>query len=383
MNDYNVHVVIDCGASTIKVGFNGENAPRVVIPNVYGTLKKGMKNLFDENGKIYVGHDAIYNSSNLNLGYPMKNGKFPTEPMNIERMEKIFQNIFDNELKIKVENHNVFLTESLFTSKEEREKYAELMFESIGVFNLHFEPQSVMSLYSTAKTSGLIVNSGETLTEIVPIYEGYIIPQGIRTTNVAGARLTMELIESLKPQMEKLNVTNSTYIARKIKEKYFEIDLKGNLSKQDLNLKRNLDFELPDGNRLSLSSQNILLPEAIFNPGIISDDSKSLQDLILESLLDVDLHLRKEFLSNFVLGGGNTMIKNYSERLKTEVNNTLKENKWGSSQVTKINSYPERIYSSWIGSSAVCSFSKFQELWVSKNDYEEQGKHLIAQNYLN
>lgn len=54
--------------------------------------------------------------------------------------------------------------------------------------------QSVLALFSTGKTTGLVVDSGAGLTSSVPIYEGYAIPHAIKKNNFAGDDLDSFLI---------------------------------------------------------------------------------------------------------------------------------------------------------------------------------------------
>jgi actin, other eukaryote len=378
MSDYSVHIVIDNGSWTTKAGFNGENAPRVVVPTLLGQSKKGLFNLVEESSKFYIGRDVLNNSSYLDIHRPIKNGI-----IDAEKMEKIWSHIFTNELKVKPEAHNVFLTESIHSSNKEREKIAEIMFEKFSIFNIHIEPQQVMSLYSTTKTSGLIIESGEGSTEIVPIYEGYIIPQGIRSSPIAGEFITRNMFESIRDKLKKQNVGNPIEQSRRIKEKFSEVCMDDELIRNFENLKLTVrsqseTFTLPDGNVINISNEKFLAPEVIFNPEINSLDCSSLQQLVCDSINNVDVHLRKDFLSNIVLGGGNTMIKNFPERLKMELQGMLPNNK----DHVKINAQKERLYSSWIGASVVCSISNFQQMWVSKNDWEEIGPSIIHKKYI-
>ena len=73
-----------------------------------------------------------------------------------------------------------------------------------------------MSLYSTSKSSGLIINSGEMLTEIVPIYEGYIISDCINRFPAGGYDLTKKFMEKYKKDFEENNVCNKYYMGQKI-----------------------------------------------------------------------------------------------------------------------------------------------------------------------
>jgi actin len=371
MTDFSSHIVIDSGSSSCKAGYNGENAPRVVIPTVVGKPK--CVNLIEEPGRYYIGRDAVNNSNYLKLEYPIKDGRIT----DFELMEKLWSHLFYNELKIRPEAYNVFLTESLFISNADREEIAEIMFEKFSVFNIHMEPQPVMSLYSTTKTSGVIVESGDSMTQIIPVYESYIVPQGVRTTNIAGAEMTKSLHSFIENKLKKFNVGNPSYMTKKIKEKFLELSLQPvdnfiekyyNFSHQSENVD---NFQLPDGNIIPIGDERYLAPEIIFNP---VNDSKPLQELLTDSIQSVDIHIRKDMINNIILGGGNTMIKNFPERLKSEF---YKQNKNTDVNNIKINAQPERMYSAWIGASVVCSIGNFQNMWISKNDFEEIGHNIV------
>lgn len=372
MTDYSVHIVLDNGESTIKAGFNGENAPRVLIPTVIGSSKNNLLNIIEDKEKYYIGNEALINSSCLNLEYPLKNAK-----LNSEKMEKIWSDVFYNELKVKPENHNVFITESLFNSAKERQEMAEIMFEKFSIFNIHIEPQPVMTLYSTTKTSGLIVESGEGMTQIVPIYEGYLIKNGIKANNLAGELLTKYFMRRIESKLKPFNLSNPSLIAKKIKEKYAEVSIEKKINQNSIreDNNSNANFELPDGNFIEVKNEGNEIPEIIFDPSSFNLDLQPIQEMIFDSIEEVDINLRSGFLNNIVLGGGNTMIKNFPDRLKNELNKLYKFS--DDKNIIKINAQNERLYSAWIGASVVCSISNFQQMWISKTDYEEEGANII------
>jgi actin len=394
MSDYSLHVVIDNGTYSTKAGFNGENAPRSVVPTLVGNFKPRLINLVEEPDKTFIGREAL-SLSHLDYSYPIKNGI-----IDADKMEPIWSYLFNKGLNVKPEAHNVFLTESINSSNSEREKIAEIMFEKFSIFNIHIEPQQVMTLYSTTKTTGLIVESGESMTHIVPIYEGYIIPQGIKSIPLAGGNLTETFMDLEREKLSKNNVGNLRESARKIKESFAEVLIENNmiktltndlecikLGKKSNKIAKDDLFELPDGNRIKIGDERFLATERFFNPEFhdFKYDNATLQNLIYDSVENCDIFLRKDFLSNIVLGGGNTLVKNFPERLKNELLNLYKSispQKQELENSIKINAENERAYSSWIGASIICSISNFQQMWISKNDYEENGKNVIHKKYI-
>lgn len=64
------------------------------------------------------------------------------------------------------------------------------MFETFNVPAMYLADQAVLSLYAAGKTTGIICNSGYTVTQTVPIYEGFCVRHGVAKTNFGGRYLT-------------------------------------------------------------------------------------------------------------------------------------------------------------------------------------------------
>jgi actin-related protein len=57
---------------------------------------------------------------------------------------------------------------------------------------------AALSMYSTGKVSGLIAESGESLSYTVPIFEGYALPHAMVKLEIAGQDVTQQLIKQLE-----------------------------------------------------------------------------------------------------------------------------------------------------------------------------------------
>lgn len=64
------------------------------------------------------------------------------------------------------------------------------MFNSLRVSSLYLQVQSALSIYSTGKTTGLVLDSGEGVTHAVPISNGNVLTNSIEKINFGGKDLT-------------------------------------------------------------------------------------------------------------------------------------------------------------------------------------------------
>ena len=90
------------------------------------------------------------------------------------------------------------LTEAAMNPKKNREKLVECMFETYGFNGVHCSIQAVLTLYAQGLLTGVVVDSGDGVTHIVPVYEGFALPQSIRRLDVAGRHLTEYMIKLLQ-----------------------------------------------------------------------------------------------------------------------------------------------------------------------------------------
>ena len=160
------HIIIDNGTRYCKAGFSNEEEPRAVFASCLGYINyEKVTDIYNETKELYIGDDAIRARGILKLRYLIEHGVIN----NWDDMEKILGHAFTNELKVAPEEHNVMVTEILPNPKENREKMAQIMFETFNVPNFYISLQPVLSLYSAGKFTGFVLDSGDWATHAVPI----------------------------------------------------------------------------------------------------------------------------------------------------------------------------------------------------------------------
>ena len=86
-------------------------------------------------------------------------------------MEKIWYHCFFNELRVAPEEHPCLLTEAPLNPKSNREKMTEVIFETFKVPSYFVSIPSILALYASGSATGIVIDSGDSVTHITPIYD--------------------------------------------------------------------------------------------------------------------------------------------------------------------------------------------------------------------
>ncbi len=313
-------IILDIGSAYVKVGFAGDSTPRYVFPCITGTEKYKAVMVDVGPRSIYVGDDAMKMRGVLKVSYPIQRGQIMDWNTYYEVLNHIFYNL------LRVENlslYPVVYAEHPFVQREVKEYIARVLFETHRIKSLMMIPSALFSIFSVGLTTGLVVESGDGITWIVPVINGKIFYQAVQRVELGGADVNHNLKNLM--MREGINITSSSAdeILRQIKEKncYFVLDPRNPPISSE-----SLSYPMPDGNTISIPNRLLFqAPEVLFTPAMIGSNVMSIPQAIIYCLKTIGSEYWGEMLQHIVLSGGNLSYSGFADRLKNELSALLPE----------------------------------------------------------
>lgn len=318
---------------------------------------------------IYVGHEAKTEiiRDRLDAQYPIENGIVS----DWDALEELLHHVFDVELKTDSDKQDVLLVEPPHNPKKNREKMAQLMFETFNVGGMYLGSSAVLSLYSIRRMSGLVLSSGEANTHCVPVYDGDELPHSTLQFDLAGKEIT----DFLGTLLEERGYTFPSVIdkdthAREMKEKFtyvaedFAEEMASPIGEEK--------YKLPDKTMVKLGKERFKCTEALFQPYLAGKETVGIHKYVYQSIMKCDAELQDEMYGNILLAGGSTLFPYFPSRLQREVTLLAPAN-------TSVNviARPDRQDAAWIGGSILSEMSTFENMLILREDYDEYGPSIV------
>ncbi|GFH53512.1 hypothetical protein CTEN210_09988 [Chaetoceros tenuissimus] len=334
-----------------------------------------------------------------------------TRHNSIDGIEDTWSQCFYETLRVNPEDHPILLTDAVLRTPEEKQTAAEIIFETFNVPALHIAPQSILSLISSfayeevepSDLTGLILDSGHSSTNVVPVVDGRVLTSKIKSLNVGGKQIISHIQQHLRKRKEpmpnnmQLEIATSiketlTYVCPNIEKEHIRFD--GNPEKH---VKIYQGIEKKTGERFECQVQHerFLAPELIMEPKLIDESfTESLAEMVDNTIQSCPVDTRRRLYNNIILSGGNTSFPHFEKRLQKDVkelihdrlstSNAIEGIHYNSSdlKVTEVNVSKNHagIFSAWFGGSIVASSSDFQSHCFTKENYEEEGAYFFRKN---
>ena len=291
---------------------------------------------------------------------------------------------------------------------ENREYTAEIMFETFNVPGMYIGVQAVLALIASwasdigeRSLTGTVIDSGDGVTHVIPVVEGYVIGSCIKHIPLAGSDVTKFIQQQLRERSEKLPPEDSLLIARRIKEKYCYVcpDIVKEYNKYDSDPSKYIKQEAVWSPKnpsqkwnVDVGYERFLGPEIFFNPEIFSSEfTTPLPTVVDQTIQACPIDTRRPLYRNIVLSGGSTMFKDFGRRVQRDIKR-MNDKRFQKAETaaggkikvsrTDVNVISHRMqrFAVWFGGSMLASMPQFYKNGYSKADYEEHGPRIARHN---
>jgi actin-related protein 2 len=236
-------------------------------------------------------------------------------------MQHLWDYTFYEKMKLDPTGRKILLTEPPMNPLKNRETMCEVMFERYGFGGVYVAIQAVLALYAQGLSSGVVVDSGDGVTHIVPVYESTVLNHLTRRLDVAGRDVTRNLIALLLRRGYALNRTADFETVRQIKEKLcyvsYDLELDQRLSEDTTVLVES--YTLPDGRVIRVGSERFEAPECLFQPHLVDVEQPGIAEFLFNTIQAADVDVRSSLYKAIVLSGGSSMYPGLPSRLEKEL----------------------------------------------------------------
>ncbi|KAJ2390785.1 Arp2/3 complex subunit, actin nucleation center [Coemansia sp. RSA 2559] len=301
-------------------------------------------------------------------------------------MQHVWDYTFYEKLKVDPSQCKVLLTEAPLNPKANRQRMCEVMFERYGFSGVYVAIQAVLTLYAQGLLTGVVIDSGDGVTHIIPVYQGYSLPNLTKRLDVAGRHVTRYLIKLLQLRGYSFNRTADFETVRQIKEKVcyvsYDLDLDKKLATETTTLVES--YTLPDGRVIKVGSERFQAPECLFQPELIDVESPGVAELLIDTVQAAPIDIRSELYKHVVLSGGSSMYPGLPSRLEKESKQLYLQNVLNG-DVSRLDKFklqiddpPNRRHMVFLGGAVLADVMKNNEAsWVTKQEWEEYGARAL------
>ena len=337
-----------------------------------------------------VGHDDFASRGILDFHYPIgEKGKI----VDFESLEDLLSYTAECGLKCDMKGKSVLLCETYNQDREVREREIQILFETFKVDSSYVAVSSILAMYSTGRTSGIILECGAGRTLVIPVYEGYPISSGVvehcYTGHDMASLLAKKISEHEQNRRTGLDLNNAygVYLTESaVIEKVvnFAVDdaatgqgSQGTSSEQV----SSSTYALPDGKEVYIDETMISeCRNMYFSPdGDSLHQEQPIQGIVQHTetcLQKIDVDVR-HVGETVVLTGGVTGCKGFHECFVTNIKYLQTRRSFAKSCVSWKNFVNHPCHMAWYGGSILAALQTYRSMWIFKNEYDESGPTIV------
>lgn len=248
--DLEEHLVLDLGHAFTKIGFSGENSPFLIEPSIYSTLKElDKKDEITFEAKYLYGYE-IFQSKVAHL--------YDVKYLNPGCHRTLIDHEFLDFLKVKlyskldpnksISDYYVLVNTPPIKNYENISRICNMLLDEMGFRGVAMMNSASLSLFSTGRTSGVVLECGEDRTFTVPIFEGFPLYHALNKNKIGGRNLTDILSSNIQSEYIR---NDDVETIRKIKHRMLSVPYLHNYEyylngENDIIPKEKSLYKLPD-----------------------------------------------------------------------------------------------------------------------------------------
>ncbi|KNH05283.1 actin superfamily [Perkinsela sp. CCAP 1560/4] len=428
---YALAIVADLGSGRIRIGYNSYPQPRLSFPPLLSTSQGVMNKQFLE-GKVtqdLMDQDLIEDT--LSDDCLALADFVNTAESSCSLVHCTNSDIHSNTRSTVPVNYSppLVVIPPRHYSESKKCELLSILFSETSHESIAFIQAPSAHLFSLGKPSGLVLDSGGSITTCTAVWEGYSFSRTAKKSEFGGFD-TSRLIKLLFPETVQrcqqfismkqsdgytTDYTRISYLddllLQQFKRQFSEVSCSFDELGDELRGNTLKEYELPDGHIVQAGVERFLLTE----PLLVKDDGrregsevfsnltelfhrktqgKHISDMfhgthfpsmIEDTCSSLDDHLQEHVRHTVMTcGGGISFIKHFNQRLKSQLGSTTLGEDISAAAERKFNktcviSSQHRSESAWLGAALASSVPGFAELRISRKDVEEQGiQRMIA-----
>ena len=372
LDDFDKAVILDIGSGNFRIGMSGDVEPMKTFRNTVGHAKYPMGISLSGFHDLYINEEEITRSGAVGLNWPVHHG--------IVKDWKDFERIISYAVRserISLEEHQVLMCVSPLCTHAQFEKMSEILFETFNVPSVAFQPTDALSLLAHRKTTGLVVESGEGVTTVSAYIDAYKWILSSKSVKIGGRSVTSYLRSKINENV--LAGTSGWVITEGIKEHQCFVPLDYEEAKEKAKSKEiNWEWKMPNGKTKNLNVELVKTGDFMFRPRIWGIEMPGIHEMARDAIQRCKPEDRLKMWQNIVLAGGNTLMKGFVERFKSEMQKLAPEG-----VTVKVIADEKRINAPFEGGSLVSEMSTFGQITLTREDYEDSGtkEEIIAERF--
>lgn len=187
-------IVLDPGSYTTRIGYAGDDFPKVITSSYYGQVKNDKKKIFGESINVP--------RANYDIKPILKESIIVDWDAAIEQ----YQYYFDQQLKVVGPEQPILITEPIWTETSYRQQLVETFFENFEFSGIYLAKSPTCVSFQQGRSNCLVVDLGHDSVLVTPVIDGICLLKSSMKTNYGGKFLSNEiqdyLIDTKKVVME-------------------------------------------------------------------------------------------------------------------------------------------------------------------------------------